>query len=150
MLCLPADLATEIIARCDAAYPQEGCGILAGPAHQPPDDLHATRHIPLSNVADEPEQSFALDPADQLAAYAEMDQRGEDPVAVYHSHPHGDARPSAIDLAASDGTGCLWLIVSMRNLELRAWRITGGQAHEEGIRVVSGEPRPSGAAGRQQ
>lgn len=148
MLRLSADLLRQVVDRCRVHHPHEACGILAGPAGQPPGEVVAGRHIPLANVAEEPGQAFALDPTEQLSTYAEMDVRGEDPVVLYHSHPQGDAAPSPRDVAAGAGGACIWLIVSLRRPEpeVRAWRIVDGRPLEEHIRVVDGEHRPDPTA----
>jgi [CysO sulfur-carrier protein]-S-L-cysteine hydrolase len=144
MLRLPADVLAAVVEHCRAAHPAEACGLIAGPAGQDLDgEPLAHRHIPMSNVASEPDDTFAFDSAEQLAVYAEMDARGEDPVVLYHSHPHGPVRPSPIDLAMAAGTDCIWLIFGINRGVVAAWLIVDGQANQMDIQVVVGHDEPA-------
>jgi proteasome lid subunit RPN8/RPN11 len=72
---------------------------------------------------------FQLEPGDPADFFAE-DEGYE--LAVFHSHPETEARPSRTDIA---NVG-LWaarpyLILSLARDELRAWRIEDGAASEE-------------------
>lgn len=153
MLTLPADALAAVLQHARAEYPNEACGIIAGPAQQANGDAIADRHVPMANTAASPHDWFAFDVTAQLRAYAEMDSRGEDPVVLYHSHPRGPATPSPTDIAMAAGGTCLWLIASLggstsdpRVTGIRAWQIVEGQATEVEIRVVEREPQPAGPA----
>lgn len=157
---LPADALAEVVDHCRRAHPREACGIIAGPAGQPAlGHATATRVIPMANTAPDPSGAFEFDVDEQLAAYAEMDTRGEDPVVLWHSHPAGPATPSAVDVAGAAGGTSLWLIVSLAGTtqphdfhvaDVRCWRIIGGQPAEVEIQVVNRdhEPRPAPAQPR--
>lgn len=141
MLTLTQALRHEILAHTLAAKPDEACGILAGPpgSHTP------TRYIPMRNAAHEPARPYLyqFDPAQQLAAYQDMDQRGEDPLAIVHSHTATEARPSAVDILHAADPQTLYLIVSLKDPAapvLRAWRIHHGAATEEAITVPPAQP----------
>lgn len=149
---LPADALARVMGHAKLAQPAEACGIIAGPAGQPTDgDATADRVIPIANTALDPAAGFVFGADGQLAAYADMDAHGEDPVVLYHSHPRGPAIPSQRDLAGAAGGTCLWLIVAMaagEPVDVRVWRIRDGAAVEEPLRLVDGErePRPAGAS----
>ncbi len=132
MLILSDALRGQVIAHARAAYPEEACGILAGPAGSDT----PTRYLPMDNAAPSATREYAyrFDPAQQLAAYREMDQCGEDPLALVHSHPHTSATPSAVDVARAAEPGAHYLILSLEDPAapvLRAWRIRDGRAVEE-------------------
>ena len=57
----------------------------------------AERAVPLVNAASDPYTRYLADPAGLLRLFRELDERGEELVAFYHSHPFGLARPSEID-----------------------------------------------------
>lgn len=133
MLILNDTLREQMITHARACYPEEACGILAGPTGGDP-----IRFIPMSNAApaETREYAYRFDAAQQLAAYREMDGCGEDPIALVHSHPFTEARPSAVDVALAADPDPLYLIVSLKdpaNPVLRAWRIRGGRAAEESL-----------------
>ena len=74
--------------------PDEGCGLLVG------DEAGViVRFVPISNAADEPATRFVLAPAEQLAAEQAIEAAGEQVVGIAHSHPTGEAKPSAVDIA---------------------------------------------------
>ncbi len=137
-LYLTAALGRAVIDHAQAELPREACGILAG-VDRP------TRHIPMANV--EPSCTrFAFDATEQLAVYQQMDDRGEEPLVIYHSHPRAAAYPSAVDILYADPTAH-YLIVSLRaEPELRAFRIVAGQVVEEQI-MVDADARPGGFGG---
>lgn len=134
MLTLTESLRDEIIAHARACYPQEACGILAGPQGT----TTPTRYIPMANNAppNTREWAYRFNATAQLAAYKNMDERGEDPLALVHSHTHTEAHPSAVDIACAAEPDAHYLIVSLKNPQqpvLRAWHIRDGHATEQPI-----------------
>jgi len=64
------------------------------------------------NVAENPERHFEIDPRALFAAIR-AERAGHRKIAGYwHSHPSGDATPSATDRAMADPDGKIWLIVA--------------------------------------
>ena len=55
--------------------------------------VYSERYVPLRNRSEHPRR-FEADPRDIAAALA----RYGEPLAVFHSHPHGPAHPSVSDL----------------------------------------------------
>ena len=108
-----------IHAHAAAEHPREACGLLFG--H--PGVIAAA--APAPNVAATPETRFEIDPAALLAAHRGQRAGGPNIVGCYHSHPGGDARPSATDadMAAPDGT--LWLIVGDNDVTVWIARADG-------------------------
>lgn len=131
MLRLPRDLLDAVVAHCRAEHPIEACGVLAGW------DGQAERHIPMRNAANS-RTRYAMDPEQQLAVWREMDERGEQPVVIYHSHTATEAVPSAPDVKFAAEPDAHYLIVSTRDDEpdWRLWRITDGVTTEEPVTVV--------------
>lgn len=72
--------------------PQECVGLLFGFAET------ALSRVPLENVANDPLHGFYADPENLFQALLAAEKRGEDLLAIYHSHPEGIARPSLRDL----------------------------------------------------
>ncbi len=91
-----ADL-DAIAAAAAAAYPHECCGLLIGVRED--EALSVARTVGAANVADRPERRFEVDPATLIKAHREARAGGESVIGHYHSHPNGDAAPSAHDLA---------------------------------------------------
>lgn len=80
----------SMIEHCREQYPREACGLLIGRGSR----VDGVR--PLINV-DPRSNRFWADPDEQLAAFREIEERGQDLLAIYHSHPRGQAFPSPTD-----------------------------------------------------
>jgi proteasome lid subunit RPN8/RPN11 len=89
-----------------AAAPNEACGLLIGQSGR----IEAA--VPSRNVAAHPERSFEIDPATLLRTHREVRASGRRVIGHYHSHPDGDAAPSARDAARAVEDGQLWLIIA--------------------------------------
>ena len=96
------------------AAPQECCGLLLGAENR----IGEAR--PAANVAPDPRRHFEIDPAALIAAHRAA-RLGELAVlGYYHSHPAGEAAPSATDRAEASGDGRIWAIVA--GGQVRFWR----------------------------
>jgi desampylase len=93
---------------------REICGLLFG------SDGAITEATPARNVAADPSRRFEIDPAALLAAHRAARAGGPRLIGSYHSHPSGEATPSACDAEAAAPDGGLWLIIA--GGEVRAWR----------------------------
>ena len=138
MLTLPRSLLDRVVAHARADHPDEACGVIAGPEGSDRPD----RFIPMVNAARSP-TFYEFDSADLLALYREMDQRGEEPVVVYHSHTATEAYPSRTDVAYASEPLAHYLIVSTREcgngegpVEVRSYRIVDGEVTEEPVEVL--------------
>ena len=92
----------------------EVCGLLLGAAGR----IEAAEAC--ANVAPDPARAFEIDPAALFAAYRRARGGGAPVIGHYHSHPSGEAVPSARDEAQAMGDGALWLILA--GDEARLWR----------------------------
>src|SRR5437764_1001436 len=73
--------------------PCECCGLIGG------NDARAGTVYPLGNVATDPLVTYEAAPEDLFAAQRSMRDRGEQLLAIYHSHPRSnDPQPSATDV----------------------------------------------------
>ena len=66
-----------------------------------------SRYFPCTNIAENPEDHFILDPED----YIKAEDRGEI-VSIIHSHPKTSHMPSTADKVACEKTGIPWHIVN--------------------------------------
>ncbi len=110
-------------ARADA--PHEVCGLIAGRAG-------ALRLIRCRNAHPTPVSRYLIDAREQLAAFRDMDARGEELVAIYHSHPVSQPYPSPTDRVEAHYPDAFYLLVSLRTgtPELHAYRIRDGFVRE--------------------
>jgi proteasome lid subunit RPN8/RPN11 len=130
---------------CDGQYRViEHCGILRGR------DERITAADFASNVSDEPEKSFEIDPAALIAAYRkERRAGGLRVIGFFHTHPDGSCAPSKRDAENAAPDGKIWLIASNEGAIL--WRaVENGAIHgrfehvifdlREGSQVIKGCP----------
>jgi len=101
-----------IAAAAEAAFPGEGCGLLAGHGATA---VQITRVVPAANLcAGERNDRFELDPRARLVLQRTLRGTTERLVGHWHSHPNGHAEPSAEDVARAEEPDLIWLIVPVR------------------------------------
>ncbi len=97
-----------------AANPsREACGLLLG-------DARIDTATVTANVAADPSRHFEIDPVALFAALRTERAGGPKLLGYWHSHPGGNAMPSATDAAMAAPDGKLWLIVA--GDAIGAWR----------------------------
>ena len=84
------DLADEIVAHALEDRPNECCGMVSGA------DGEATEVFRARNALASP-YSFDMEPSDQFGIYTTIEDRGEEILAIYHSHTKSPAEPSQSD-----------------------------------------------------
>lgn len=89
-----------------AAHPHEACGILLGEGGR------ITAALETRNVHPNPQTHFEIDPQALIDAHRAARAGGPDVIGYYHSHPAGEAAPSATDRACASGDGKVWAIVA--------------------------------------
>lgn len=131
-----------MLAACRAALPREACGLLGGKG------AIASSHFEIANVSDEPELRFEMDPGELEAVAAALEARGEEIVAVYHSHPRTSPLPSSADIRACAWPEARYVIVGYAGgkEEVRAFRIVQARRAVE-CRLLAVD-RPRARAGR--
>lgn len=97
MLTIASDVLHELEAHLEAAYPNEGAGLLLGEAEAGSKRVVAV--LPLANSWNGAEQyhRFLLTPEDMLRGEQEAGRRGLDVIGIFHSHPDHPAEPSGFD-----------------------------------------------------
>ena len=93
-----------------AAHPREACGILLGHGER------ISGFIEARNVHPEPETRFEIDPQSLIDAHRSSRAGGPQIIGYFHSHPTGDARPSATDVEMAAGDGRVWAIAGQEDL----------------------------------
>ena len=133
MLKIPKAIHDQILKQARAEKPNECCGILAGHGET------IERAYEMSNIDHSP-VSYMMDPKEQFATFKDMRARGIDLLAIYHSHPHTIAYPSATDVRLAYYPESVYLIISLqdpKHLALNAFRITENKITQEGLEVLA-------------
>jgi proteasome lid subunit RPN8/RPN11 len=111
----------EIISHARAEAPHECCGLIGG------NDARTQTVYPLRNVASDPLVTYEAAPEDLFAAQRAMRDRGQQLLAIYHSHPRSnDPHPSETDVRLAYYPSAVYFIVGLGDSEpcLRAFRIS--------------------------
>jgi proteasome lid subunit RPN8/RPN11 len=116
----------QIVAHARAEAPLECCGLLLGT----PGRLDVA--LPARNLLASPAR-FALDPVDHFAAVRRARALGVDVVGVYHSHPASAPVPSPRDLAEASYPDFVYVIASLPQGEVRAYRLVDGNFLSVGL-----------------
>lgn len=120
-----------LLAQALEELPHECCGLLAGRRGR------AERVYRGTNVDHSP-FTYYMDPNEVLRATREIDDAGLDLLAIYHSHTHTAAIPSATDVARAHYPDSLYLIISLidpARPELRGYRIADGTVIEKSVNI---------------
>jgi proteasome lid subunit RPN8/RPN11 len=122
-----------IIAHCYDEYPNEACGLLAGPVAEDDEPIGViTEARPCTN-AEQSAITYTVDSRDLLRAGRDAEARGEALVGCWHSHTHTDAYPSPTDVRQAEWYPTwIYVLVSLRSESptLRAFRIRKGEIDE--------------------
>ncbi len=131
MLKLNSDHISGIIAHAREAGQSECCGLIGGTA----DDTALTVYR-LQNVAHNSQVSYEVAPEELFAAQREMRQKGEQLVAIYHSHPRAsEPEPSETDVRLAYYPSATYLIVGLGGIApvMRAFKISEAERRWERV-----------------
>lgn len=131
-LVLPKRMYDEIIAHTREGGALEVCGMIAGK------DGRAVRLFRIPNVAENPARRYYMEPYAQLRALREMEEKGWDLLAIYHSHPVSENYPSKTDVEEAYYPEAYYILSTLSDSSLapvRAYRIVDGIITEEEVMV---------------
>jgi proteasome lid subunit RPN8/RPN11 len=89
--------------------------------------------------ADASPATYRLDGKEQLRVFDDLDERGWDLWAIYHSHTHSEAYPSETDRRLAFYPEARYILVSLLDREtpvIRSFWIVDGEVTEEELTVV--------------
>lgn len=123
----------QIVAQAQVEYPNEACGVLGGTGERVL-KVYPARNALHSSVR------YRVQDQDALAALLDIEAQGwgVEPLAIYHSHPHGPKTPSPADVAEAYYPDSVYVILSHVLEErpvVRGYRIVEGRVWEVTIRV---------------
>lgn len=109
-----------MLAHAREEAPRECCGLLVGKGES------IVRSVRARN-RDAKATRYLIDPEDHFAAIRGARADRLEVIGAYHSHPSSEAVPSPTDVAdANSGSDFLYVIVSLLNEDVRAYRIENG------------------------
>ena len=121
----------EIFAHARESDPAECCGLIGGTS-----DDSAKSIYRLRNIASDETVFYEAAPEELFAAQRQMRVRGEQLLAIYHSHPRSnEPAPSDADVRLAYYPSAIYFIIGLGGMEpvLRAFRISEQQRRWEGV-----------------
>lgn len=110
-------IADDMVAHCMEERPNEACGLIASASGE------VVKVFRMTNASGSPVR-YSLDPKEQFAAYAKIEDEGWDLAGVFHSHTHTEAYPSPTDVRmASEDVPYIIVSLAQEPASIRAFRI---------------------------
>ena len=122
----------EIVEQALREFPNEACGVIAAEGGVP------VKVFPMKN-ADASPVTYRLDGKEQLKVFDQIDERGWELWAIYHSHTHSEAYPSETDRRLAFYPEARYLLVSLADRErpvIRSFFVRDGEVEEEELIVT--------------
>jgi proteasome lid subunit RPN8/RPN11 len=122
----------EIVEQALREFPNECCGVIAAEGGVP------VKVFPMTN-ADASPVTYRLEGKEQLRVFNELDERGWDLWAIYHSHTHSEAYPSETDVRLAFYPDARYILVSLQDRSspvIRSFRIVDGEVSEEELALA--------------
>jgi proteasome lid subunit RPN8/RPN11 len=128
---IPRALLDEIIEHARNDLPNECCGIVAS------ENGEGVKVFRATNAEASPVR-YSLDPREQYRITMEIEDRGWELGAIYHSHTRSEPYPSQTDVNLAFYPDAIYVIVSLRKPdepEMRAFRIADERVEEVTLSV---------------
>ena len=124
----------RMITQARAEAPLEACGLLGGK------NGRVLRVYPATNALYSATR-YVVQPDDLLVALEDIAAQGwgPEPLAIYHSHPHGPEMPSETDVAESSYPRSVYIIIAHLDRQrpaVHGFHIVQGQVSEVELKIV--------------
>ena len=113
----------QVVEHLQSVWPEEGCGLLAGIAGE------THRVLPITNIFHS-RNRFRMDPEQQVTSMLAIREAGMQLVGIFHSHPHGPAQPSTIDMLEAAYPEAAYLVFWF---EKAKWNATAYSIQDGGL-----------------
>lgn len=121
----------EIFAHATGVAPAECCGLIGGAGSGLAETVYRLRNVAVNNHV-----AYEVAPEELFAAQREMRQRGEQLIAIYHSHPRAaEPEPSETDVRLAYYPSATYLIVGLGGTVpvMRAFKISEAERRWERV-----------------
>lgn len=122
---LDQQMLEEMHAHAISTYPEECCGLMFGSFFGNEGEKKVMRLRRMKNAFEPRERyhRYTIDPKEFLNAEKEANERGDEIVGIYHSHPNAPAKPSEFDRGHAWPT-LSYVVIEVRErkaLETKSW-----------------------------
>lgn len=131
MITLQQSHAFDIIAHARETNPAECCGLIGGATSGFAKTIYRLRNVSANNQI-----SYEVAPEELFTAQREMRQRGEQLLAIYHSHPRSsEPEPSETDVRLAYYPSAIYLIIGLGGSApvMRAFKISEAERRWERV-----------------
>jgi len=111
-------VAMSMLEEAIRVFPREACGMLGGSRRRVA-KVYPTKNLEKGNM------TYEVDPVEAFNVIKQMREEGNELIASWHSHPMSEAYPSMIDTAKAVDAGLVYVIVSLSDIDIRAYYIEG-------------------------
>lgn len=130
MLRIKKIILSEIIGHAKENPSAEVCGLLGG------SNGRFEKIYKMTNTSETPDLCYFMEPKEQFQALKDMRKLDLQMLAIYHSHTHSEAYPSAKDVSLAYYADAYYFIVSLTVMpNVRAFKIVDGKISEVKIEV---------------
>jgi proteasome lid subunit RPN8/RPN11 len=139
MLTITAAALQAINAHGEAAYPNEGVGLLLGLVENGDKIAQATLALPNTWAPDEQANRYQVSGEDMLAGEKEAARLGLDVLGFFHSHPDHPAEPSRWDHAWATWPWYSYVITTVAQgtaTQTRSWQLREDRSAFDEEKVV--------------
>src|SRR5258708_9377484 len=123
----------QIINHALRGHPYEVCGLAGGR------DWQVETVVEVPNASLTPQYSFEMEQQGMVDVIISFQRAGQEVVAIYHSHPDGEAIPSQHDINQVTGPDAGYLIVGLTDPQapdVRGWMIRRENAKPVEVELV--------------
>ena len=134
MITLQSSHRDQILASAQKAHPAECCGLIGGTQEGRAKGIYALRNVAADTIV-----SYEAAPEELFAAQRQMRERGEELIAIYHSHPRSaEPAPSQTDVRLAYYPQAVYFIVGLAGPQpiIRAFRISEREGRWEEVEYV--------------
>lgn len=124
----------NVVKMCRIHFPSEACGFIVADKERP---SLGYRAVWMENVSERPLHTFAMADDAVRNFYADCDAAGEEPVAIWHSHPGTAPVMSQDDLRGANDESLAYLILSLAEAvpKARAYAVQRFVGNTEAIEI---------------
>lgn len=122
MITLRSSHRDQIFASAHEADPAECCGLIGGGADGSAKSIYSLRNVAVDKIV-----SYEAAPEDLFTAQRQMRERGEELLAIYHSHPRSsEPVPSETDVRLAYYPQAVYFIVGLAGPQpvIRAFKLS--------------------------
>ncbi len=123
----------EILKHCEEVYPIEACGMLGGIKIG---DSKIVKKVYEATNTFNSYRRYQIHPIEEYEILNNIKKSELELVGIYHSHPFWSAYLSSIDEEFFSWPDCSYVIVSLKDNEIKSFILKDGKILEEKIEIL--------------